>query len=316
VAGFGARATWLTGALLVAACAGSLPTGGPSVAPGRLVVPLDGDVAVHALALAERARYSEVVYLGEMHDNPRHHAIQARILEAMLAGGARPALAFEMLAEGQQDALDDTLATAESPKEVDRRLGWAARGWPDVEMYWPLFDLARRHRLPAFAADLEPTLVRRISREGLAVLGDAGTDLASRLPPDPARDLAITRRLQAAHCNLLPESRLPRMVESWYARNVTIARRLAAARRRAEQVVVIIGRGHQNEGGVPAQLEALRPGTRQLVVEMLEVAAGETADAVARLSTADVVWLAPTVERPDQCAGLRQRLGSVAPPRS
>lgn len=73
-------------------------------------------------------------------------------------------------------------------------------------------------------------------------------------------------------------------------------------------MVVIIGRGHQAAGGVPAQLETLRPGTRQLVVEMLEVASGEKAEDAAREGTGDIVWLAPAVERPDPCAGLRQRL--------
>ena len=59
----------------------------------------DADVGASARLIADRARTAEVVYLGELHDNPQHHAIQARILEAMLAAGARPALAFEMIPE-------------------------------------------------------------------------------------------------------------------------------------------------------------------------------------------------------------------------
>lgn len=98
------------------------------------------------------------------------------------------------------------------------------------------------------------------------------------------------------------------MVESWHARNVTIARRLVVALGRATPVVVIIGRGHQEPGGVPAQLAVLRPGTRQLVVELREVAPGEVAEAAARGATADVVWLTPAVERPDPCLPLRRRL--------
>ena len=60
------------------------------------------------------------------------------------------------------------------------------------------------------------------------------------------------------------------MLESWYARNVVIARRVSGGLERAPQVVVIIGRGHQSPGGVPEQLAALRPGTRQLVVGLFE----------------------------------------------
>ena len=295
------RLALLAATALLAACA----TLGP---PGRLVLPLGGDEEAAARVVSERARGAEVVYLGEVHDNPRHHAAQARILEAILATGAQPALAFEMLAEDQQAALDELLASTDAPADGERRLRWQARGWPDFAMYWPLLDLARRHRLPAVAADLDPAVVRRISRDGLAALGDGQARLASLLPPDPARERAIARTIQKVHCDLLPERRLPLMVDSWHARNVTIARRLEGALRRAPQVVVIIGRGHQEAGGLPAQVAALRPGTRQLVVEMLEVLAGESPERVLREGTGDILWLAPAVDRPDPCAGLRQRL--------
>ncbi|MGH7319368.1 MAG: ChaN family lipoprotein [Candidatus Rokuibacteriota bacterium] len=295
------RAACLTAALLLVACAALGPT------PGRLVLPPGGDAALGARLVGERAGRAEVIYLGESHDNPHHHATQARILEALLATGARPALAFEMLTESQQATLDELLAGDETAADADRRLRWRARGWPDFSMYWPLFELARRHRLPVLATDLEPALVRRIAREGLAAVGDTGARLLSLLPPDAAREQAIARTIQEAHCHLLAERRLPLMVESWHARNVTIARHLAAALRRASPVVVIIGRGHQAAGGLPDQLEALRPGTRQLVVELLEMPSGQREDAVARRGSGDILWLTPSIVRPDPCEALRGR---------
>jgi uncharacterized iron-regulated protein len=280
---------------------------------GRLVVPPDSDETEAAHLVALRARAAEVVYLGEVHDNPRHHTGQARILQAMLEAGARPALAFEMLVEDQQAAADAVVESRDSAMDAEGRLRWRARGWPDFGMYWPLFELARRHGLRVVATDLDPALVRRISRDGLGAVGKDGTRLVSLLAPDGERERALARTIQKAHCDLLPERRLPAMVESWHARNVAIARRIAEALRRAGQVVVIIGRGHQEAGGLPAQLEALRPGTRQLVVEMLEVARGQSPDDVARQGTGEVLWLVPAVERPDPCAGLRQRLQGSHP---
>src|SRR4029453_10409017 len=76
--------------------------------------------------------------------------------------------------------------------------------------------------------------------------------------------------IREGHCGLLPEARLPTMVDAWHARNITMARRLAAPPAPGLTVVVIVGRGHQAAGGLPAQLAALRPGTRQLVVDMIE----------------------------------------------
>jgi uncharacterized iron-regulated protein len=307
-AGVARRGLWLallSGALVLTGCAGAAPG---RDAPERkpLVIGLGADLRASARLVAARARGAEVVYLGELHDNPEHHAIQARILEALLAAGGRPAIAFEMVPEARQAALEAAVRGAAGPAEVDRELAWSAQGWPDFAMYWPLFELARVHALPVVATDLDPAVNRRISRDGLGAAGEDPARLRSALPDDPARDQAIARRIRAAHCDRISESRAGRMLESWYARNVIIARRVSGALGQAPQVVVIIGRGHQSPGAVPDQLEALRPGTRQLVVSLFEGQADEPWAA-----TADVVWLTPARPHPDPCLSLPQRLGRV-----
>lgn len=265
-----------------------------------------------ARCVAERAGAAQVLYLGEIHDNPVHHAVQRRVVEALVERGARPALAFEMLPESQQAVAEAAVAGHGDREAVARALGWAGRGWPDFAMYWPLFELARRHRLPVVAADLEPATVREISRQGLASHGPAASRFVSLLPPDPAREARILATIRRAHCDLVPEQRLAGMVQGWHARNVVMARNIDGALGRAAQVVVIAGRGHQAEGGIPDQLAAVRPGVRQFVVALGEGGREEPGGAAAR---ADLVWLTPAVERPDPCAGLRRQLGrSPSPP--
>ena len=156
------------------------------------------------------------------------------------------------------------------------------------------------------ALDLDPAVSRRIAREGLEALGAQAVGLVSRLPADPARENALAGVIREGHCGLLPEARLPTMVDAWHARNVTMARRLAGALDRGLVVVVIVGRGHQAAGGLPAQLSALRPGTRQLVVDMIEVRPGTRPEVAVGAASGDVVWLTPAVERGDPCAGLRR----------
>jgi uncharacterized iron-regulated protein len=292
--------------LALIGCAGSPPAGGPSRGP--LVITPGADLADSARLVADRARSAEVVYLGELHDNALHHAIQARILDELVLGGARPALALEMMPETRQASLEAAVRGQAGPAEVERQLGWAAQGWPDFTMYWPLFELARRYGLPVVAADLDPVVTRRISRDGLGAAGEDPARLRSALPDDLERDRAITRRIRVVHCNRISESRAARMLESWYARNVVIARRIADALTRAPQVVVIIGRGHQSPGGVPEQLDAVRPGTRQLVLALAEGESGPPSE-----TTGDVVWLTPSRPRPDPCLSLPQRMGGVTP---
>src|SRR5215475_12056660 len=56
-------------------------------------------------ALVARLVASRFVLLGERHDNPDHHALQAKLLRAMIEAGRRPALGFEMLATDDAPAI-------------------------------------------------------------------------------------------------------------------------------------------------------------------------------------------------------------------
>ena len=99
---------------------------------------------------------------------------------------------------------------------------------------------------------------------------------------------------------------MPTMVDAWHARNVTMARRLAAALDRGLTVVVIVGRGHQAAGGLPPSSPPLRPGSRQFVVDMIEAAPDARPEAMADAASGDAIWLTPAVERGDPCAALRR----------
>ena len=289
--------------MLLAGCAGASPNADPPEVKPLVIAP-GADVVASVRLVADRARNAEVVYLGELHDNAQHHAIQTRILEALLADGSRPALAFEMVPETRQAGLEAAVRSDAEPGEVNRQLEWSAQGWPDFVMYWPLFELARKNGLPVIATDLDPAVNRRISRNGLGAAGPDSARLRSAMPDDPARDKEIVHRIRDAHCNQISESRAMRMLESWYARNVVMARRVSDALAQAPQVVVIMGRGHASPGAVTEQVRSLRPGTRQLVVGFFE----GKADALVG-ETADVVWITPSRPREDPCLSFPQRVG-------
>jgi len=282
--------------------AAALALGGCAAAAGGFVLAQDGDPERQAPLVAARASLARVVYLGETHDNPVHHAHQARVLKAMLQAGARPALAFEMLTQDQQSEVDEAMRGADGAA-LDARLRWRERGWPDFAMYQPLFELALTDHLPVLAADLDPPTVRRIAKEGLGVLPGAERDrVASRLRPDPEREARLEREIAEAHCGLLPAAAIPFMAQAWHARNVVMARHIGQALDEGRRVVVIVGRGHLERGGLPDQLHALRPGTRQLIVDFVEAAPGESLPGP---RSSYIRWLTPGVERGDPCAPLR-----------
>jgi hypothetical protein len=156
-------------------------------------------------------------------------------------------------------------------------------------------------------------VTRGIARDGLAAAGPDAERLRSLLPPDPAREAEIHRVILDAHCGLLPAERVPRMVEAWHARNVGMARRIARAVDDGRRVAVIVGRGHQAPGGLPAQLAALRPGTRQYVLDLVEAPPERDPSMLGAESGADAVWATPGVTRPDPCDAFRKRAGTRPP---
>jgi uncharacterized iron-regulated protein len=264
--------------------------------------PRPTDDAATLDAVARLARRADVIAIGEAHDNPVHHTIETRVLESVAAAGERPVLALEMLTSDQQAVIDAALPDRPSAAELDRRLAWRARGWPDFAMYYPLFEVAQRERLPVLAADLDPATKRTISRAGLSALPAIDrAGVTSRLTLDPGREAELRQDLQTAHCGLLSPAAQAAMAEAWHARNVTMARRIADVLAHGRKVVLVTGRAHLAADGIPGQLLALRPGTRIVVVDLVETPGVEA------LPNVDVVWRTPDVDRPDQCAELRQR---------
>ena len=76
---------------------------------------------------------ADVVILGEVHDNPQHHKIQAEALKAM----APSAVVWEMVTEEGAQRLADKAVS--DPEELARILEWLESGWPPLSMYYPVF---------------------------------------------------------------------------------------------------------------------------------------------------------------------------------
>src|SRR5512138_2205182 len=57
-------------------------------------------------ALQDALGAADLALLGETHDNPDHHLLQARLIRAIVGSGKRPALALEMLTSELQPDVD------------------------------------------------------------------------------------------------------------------------------------------------------------------------------------------------------------------
>jgi uncharacterized iron-regulated protein len=266
------------------------------------------DALVRALAEADFA------LLGEIHDNPDHHVIQARLVRAIAAGGKRPALAFEMMGADKQDAIDAALAKRpRSPDAVARAVEWDRSGWFGFAMYRPVFAAGLDAGMAIVAANLPVADAKRVAKEGAEALSPELRGVLARQEPLPADVVASLRaEMKASHCDApLPEPFLDRLALAQRARDAQMASRVTAGGGSGGGIL-ITGNGHvRTDRGVPSYL-ARDDGTRRMVaVGLFEVLPERTTPAQyaeeygsARLPF-DFVVFTPRTQREDPCAALR-----------
>jgi uncharacterized iron-regulated protein len=217
---------------------------------------------------------ADVYVLGEIHDNPEHHAVQARLVAEILP----TAVVFEQLTDEQADRI-----LPETPRDaqvLDKVLDWSNSGWPDIAMYAPIMAASDAVILGAAGAPGD-----------LSAFG-----LDEPLPPE---EQAVREILQAdAHCGALPERMLPDFVERQRAADALFASRtIAAFDAHGGPVVLITGNGHaRTDWGVPAAIARVRPDLR--VVALVQGEGGETVPG-------DVTRQAAAPARTDPCAAFR-----------
>jgi uncharacterized iron-regulated protein len=261
------------------------------------------------VAALANARYR---LLGEIHDNPAHHAIRARLISALVARGMRPAVVMEQFDLDRDDALRAAQASgrdAEGLADAGRldRKGWQ---WP---MHKPILEAALAAGLPVRAANLP----RDLLRADVQSLAEGDTARwssrfhAARWTEAQAAELRAD--IAASHCGKVPDSIVPRLVLAQRLRDAAMAQALVDAET-ADGAILIAGDGHvRADLGVPVYLHAPGlPGTaaRSIGVGFVEASAEEqhSSDFPRRLADDnpgfDYLWFTTPAAREDPCAAM------------
>jgi len=255
--------------------------------------------------LERRARAARFVLLGEVHDNPVHHRLEARVIAALATSPRPPAVVFEMLDRAQQSEVDAFLAEGRrDPDAFAARVGWAESGWPEFALYRPVFAAVLEGGLPILAAGLPRGAMGRDEppagwRERFG--------LAEPLPP--AEQAHRLEEMFESHCELIPREQLGPMVTMQRARDARMADALLRGAEARGQAVLVAGSGHARRPDVPELLE--RAGTARsatLSIGFLEVDPEPRRLEDPEVQGFDVAVFTATAEREDPCERLRRRL--------
>ena len=243
---------------------------------------------------------SDVVLLGEIHDNPRHHELRAQLLR-------EPALkqrnvVVEHLDAGQVVGAGDKLLSRLEQAGFDAT-GWQ---WP---LHQPLFAAALDQGMTVYGGNLPRDQSRAVFKSRGNNLGAALQALLLHAPLSDDSLAALRREIDEGHCGALPAMMFEGMMAVQRARDASMADEVM----QHLPAVLLSGNGHAwKHLGVPHILAANRPGMRSLSVLFLEH--GPFADAAAQAEwlqswqgKADYVWVTPPVSRPDPCLSLQKK---------
>ncbi len=265
-----------------------------------------------------------IVLLGEVHDNPEHHAVRGDILWPRLdkmvpTKGLRPAAVFEHIRTGQQAQLDSFHRNAARSRrlwrapDLLRELDWKASGWPAAEMFYPLFDVALRAKLPIYPGNAVRERMRLLVRGQDQPNEEETTRLKlAQALPQPLLD-ELASELAGSHCGALPPTAVPTMSLAQRYTDAHMAEALVKAADKHGGAFLLAGNGHvRTDRGVPWYLRHLAPQRKVVAVMLLEVEEGKN-EASAYLTrapdgvvAADYVMFTPRHERPDPCEKMRQ----------
>ena len=258
--------------------------------------------------LIMRLARAEFVLLGEKHDNPDHHRLQAEVLRGLIAAGRRPAVGFEMFSVDDAGAITNHLARA--PRDaagLGPALNWQNSGWPDWAMYQPIAAAALAANLKIIATNLPLASARKMSRDGLALEPSVQRDLGLDRPLPAALAATMAADIRKSHCGYGSAEMIQTMVQVQRARDAQMAQSLIAAAD-TEGAVLIAGAGHvRSDYGIPIHLAAKAPGRQVVGLAFVEVDELEPeprqylrVNAAAR-APFDYLWFTPRVDDKHPC---------------
>lgn len=261
--------------------------------------------------IVEAMSRHRVVFVGESHDDPTGHALEAELLDRAHGAYAasRPvALSLEFFEHDVQPIVDEYLAGLIGERSfVDD-----SRPWPRYETdYRPLIEFAKENGVPVIAANAPRRYIRQVSANGRGWLDGLGPAGRAWLPPVPygtpstayrdqwigtitevmsqegmkcGRPLPETEDGEPSAHAAAPEgthAAMGNQLDSQSLWDASMAYRIAEHLAASPEALVLhmVGGFHVARGtGTPEHLEAYRPGTSAMIVMLRPVDDVETFD--------------------------------------
>jgi uncharacterized iron-regulated protein len=210
-----------------------------------------GMLAGHDAGVQQALSRAEVIYVGEIHDNPGDHRFEARLIEALTRNRVPFVVGWEMFDRSQQPALDvwqrGQLTRTQLFQQTGFQRAWAAYSpW-----YARILDETRRLGIRNLALNARPALVHKVG-QGMKLTSTETRELPQGFSTDKGAFRNFTR-MMGTHPGMAANS-LKRFFDAQSLWDETMASVILEfhAREPQTKVVVLTGRGHVERGyGIP-----------------------------------------------------------------
>ncbi|HVE59702.1 MAG TPA: ChaN family lipoprotein [Pyrinomonadaceae bacterium] len=224
--------------------------------------------------IIEAIAQTDVVFLGENHDDTTAHALQLQIFKAVIekyGKDRKVALSLEMFERDVQTVVNEYLNNL----ITENHFLLSARPWNNYKQdYRPLVELAKTDKLPVIAANAPRRYVNMVSRGGRDALNGLSPEAKKWLAPLPYNQASETYGNKfKALMGGSPESNmgLNKILDSQSLWDATMSYSIAEFLKENKKslVVHLNGAFHtENRLGTAEQLLKYRPKTKILVVTM------------------------------------------------
>lgn len=240
--------------------------------------------------MMDRIAQMELVFVGEVHDNPEHHLIQVQILMALAGSSGPPDIAMEFFQRSHQQALDRYLMGELNEEELLREVDWNRTWGHGYHFYRPLLLWAKQNRARVLAVNAPIDIVRKVAREGIGGLSalERG-ELAERIHLEDNAHRAYLEKIYGLHIH-----RDLKRFDYFYQAQCVWEDTMAEAisdyfRDGGTRLVVFAGNGHiVNRFGIPDRT------TGRIRVSSITIMPCPLSENLTlKREAADYVWLTP-----------------------
>lgn len=271
----------LLAAFLLSACAKTPPsTPVPDSLTSSQIRDLHSGEILTPEQLLARLAVQPRVMVGEKHDNPAHHHIEAWLVENLPARRPQGSVLMEMLTPSQQPAVDNVKRLLHTQPDtpaarVAQLIHWQ-KSW-DWSMYGDVVMPALNAPYPLLAANLDRSEIMAFYKNPTFPPGENGAN--------PQVRKAIADTIRTSHQQNIEAEQLHAMLAIQQQRDRRMAERLLAA---PQPALLIVGGYHAKRNvGVPVQMKDLQPQASVTVLMLAE----QGSDVDKR--QADYVWITP-----------------------